>query len=489
MLGHITPEAAGMPQAAIARFLSDLQRHEINMHSLMLLRGNDVFYERGWAPFSPDTPHRMYSITKTFTAVAIGFLLEEGKLSLDDPIIGYFPDKLPSVISPWLEKQTIRHMLEMSTCFAGGPSWFQPGLTDRAAYYFARQAVKPAGSLFDYDSTGSCILGILVERLSGMTLLDYLRKKLLDRLGGFENAEILLNPDGTPWADSGLVCTPRALMNFARFVMNLGVWEGERLMDADYLRAATTPRNANDLEARPLFNAHGYGYQIWMTEQNGYCFFGMGGQFAICVPDKDFILVCTGDNQYNDPVQYDLFRAVFDDLVAALPGPAQPWEPDLEAAPQLSVAHGVAHSPLEAQINGVEFVCDPNPMGIKRFHLEFSGDEGVFVYENDQGLKHLPFGLKKNWFGKFPQYGYSDRRGNVHEVTDFRLDCASSAGWVEKNKLQLRVQIVDRYFGSLVVSFGFVDGLEAAGVRMIHHAEDFLEEYEGWMAAKRQDAK
>ena len=486
MLGYTTPEKAGMPRAAIDRFLTDMQRHEINLHSLMLLRGNDVFYERAWAPFSLDRPHRMYSITKTFTAVAIGLLVEEGKLSLDDPVIRYFPDKLPREISPWLEKQTIRHMLMMSTCFAGGPTWFQPGLKDRAAYYFARQAVKPAGALFDYDSTGSCVLGILVERLSGMKLLDYLRLKVLDRLGGFADAVILENPDGTPWADSGMVCSPRALMNFARFVMNLGVWEGERLMNADYLRAATTAQTANDLEARPLFNAHGYGYQIWMTEQNGFCFFGMGSQFAVCVPEKDFILVCTGDNQYNDPVQYDLFRAIFDDLVAALPGGQAPWKPDLTSVPQLSVAHGAAHSPLESAIHGVQYVCDPNPMGIVRFHLEFNGEEGCFVYENAQGLKRLPFGMKMNWFGKFPQLGYSNDRGNVHEITDFRLDCASSAGWVEENKLQLRVQIIDRYFGSCVMSFGFV-GTEAVGVRMIHHAEDFLEEYEGWMAARRVD--
>ena len=486
MLGYTTPEKAGMPRAAIDRFLTDMQRHEINLHSLMLLRGNDVFYERAWAPFSLDRPHRMYSITKTFTAVAIGLLAEEGKLSLDDPVIRYFPDKLPREISPWLEKQTIRHMLMMSTCFAGGPTWFQPGLKDRAAYYFARQAVKPAGALFDYDSTGSCVLGILVERLSGMKLLDYLRLRVLDRLGGFADAVILENPDGTPWADSGMVCSPRALMNFARFVMNLGVWEGERLMNADYLRAATTAQTANDLEARPLFNAHGYGYQIWMTEQNGFCFFGMGSQFAVCVPEKDFILVCTGDNQYNDPVQYDLFRAIFDDLVAALPGGQAPWKPDLTSVPQLSVAHGAAHSPLESAIHGVQYVCDPNPMGIVRFHLEFNGEEGCFVYENAQGLKRLPFGMKMNWFGKFPQLGYSNDRGNVHEITDFRLDCASSAGWVEENKLQLRVQIIDRYFGSCVMSFGFV-GTEAVGVRMIHHAEDFLEEYEGWMAARRVD--
>ncbi|MBR6570838.1 MAG: serine hydrolase [Clostridia bacterium] len=481
MFERITPEAAGLEQKYIDRFMQQMALWEINLHSVLMLRGNDLFYERYIDPYEADTPHRMYSVTKSFVSVAIGFLADEGKLMLDDPIIQYFPDKLPENVSPWLQKQTIRHMLKMSTCFPGG-NWFKPEVTDRTKWYFSQKPQKPADSVFYYDSTGSYILGVLVERLSGMKLLDYLKVKLLNRLGGFENAEILSTMDGTPWGDSALLCTPCAMLKFARFVMNYGKWDGEQLLSETYLREATSCQITNNEECVVNYNTHGYGYQIWMTEQNSFAFYGMGGQFAICVPDKDFIFVCTGDNQYQKVfAQPVLFRTVFDELVAHLDGGSLPEGP---AFPEkLPGAHGEASSPFAEKINGVTFRCEKNRMGITQFRFTFNGDEGVLEYVNEQGEKKLPFGLKKNLFVKFPQYGYSDDRGNVHEITDFLYDCAASAGWVEEKKLQLRVQIIDRYFGSTIMTFGFVDE-KTAGVRMISDAEDFLEEYEGWMIAQ-----
>ena len=85
------------------------------------------------------------------------------------------------------------------------------------------------------------------------------------------------------------------------------------------------------------------------------------------------------------------------------------------------MAHGAAHSDFAAEISGAWFACGRNPMGITRFRLDFDGaGGGVFAYENAQGHKELPFGMKRNHFGKFPQLGYSDTCGNVHELTDFR---------------------------------------------------------------------
>lgn len=477
MIGRTTPQQAGFSEASVERFMATLRRHEINMHSVIMMRGNDIFCERYWQPYDENRIHRMYSVTKSFVAIAIGCLLDEGKLKLDDPIVKYFPDKLPGEVPELLKKQTIRHMLTMNTCFVG-INWFKPGVTDRTAYYFSHEPVKPAGALFDYDSIGSYILGVLVERLSGMSLLDYLKEKVLNRIGGFESAQMLKTPDGTSWGDSALLCTPRALANFARFVMNYGEWEGERLLSEEYLRDATRCWTPTDLECRKGHDQWGYGYQIWMTEQNGFAFYGMGGQFAICVPEKDFILVCTGDSQYNPAMAYSvIFRGIFEGLLA---------EPDPETKDwtELDVAHGEADSKFARMINGAEFVCDGNPMGITRFNLELTEGECVFDYTNAQGHKRLTFGMKKNIFGKFPQLGYSDEYGNVHEITDFRYDCAASAGWINETTLQLRVQIVDRYFGSLVISFGFADP-DTVGVRMIKIGEDFLDEYQGWMIARR----
>ncbi len=478
MIGFTTPGAAGFSQERIAGFLREMERRGISMHSVLMLKGNDIFFERYWLPFAPDMPHRMYSVTKSFVSIAIGCLLDEGKIHLDDPIVKYFPDKQPERISPYMAEQTIRHMLMMSTCVQG-EGWFRPDVQDRTRFYFASKANRPAGTLYDYDSTGSYILGALVERLSGMPLLDYLKLKVLDRIGGFENAQILSVPDGTAWGDSAMICTPRALMNFARFVMNLGTWEGQRLLSEDYLRAATSFRVSNDLDGRKSIDRWGYGYQIWRNER-GFSFHGMGGQYAICVPDEDFIFVCTGDNQLNTLASEVIFRAVFDILI--------PKEEEIPLRDGLDAARGQAESDFAAEISGRTFICDENPMGIKWFRLEFDGDQGKFIYENAQGEKLLPFGMKKNVFGKFPQLGYSDDRGNVHEINGFMYDCAASAGWIEQQKLQLRVQSIDRYFGGRVITFGFRDR-HVAGVRMVKVAEDFLSEYEGWMAAHAESVR
>lgn len=484
---YITPAKAGIKKQHIQAVLEKFEKRGINMHSILMARSSKLFFERYWEPFQADTPHRMYSVTKSFVSVAIGCLWEEGKIALDDPVIKYFPDKLPPVVHPYLQEQTIRDMLMMCTCFAGG-YWFTPDVTDRLRYYFGQEAVRPAGTIFDYDSNGSYVLGCLVERVSGKSLLDYLKEKVLDRIGGFENACILETPDGTPWGDSALVAKPIGLMHFAQCVMHKGAWEGEQLLSAEYLALATAKQTDNSVEDRIAFDRYGYGYQFWMAEQ-GFAFVGMGGQFAICVPEKDFVFVCTGDNQLSDPQAFPIiFDTVFECIVDQLEDRELPEEAPVAAEnPPLSVVRGEKWSPFASKIDGCWFECTKNPMGITRFRLDFpDGDQGVFTYINDQGEKKLAFGMKQNAFGLFPQFGYSDQRGNVHEVTDFRYRCAASGGWIEKQKLQLRVQIIDRYFGHLVITFGFKSP-DSVGVRMIKCAEDFLAEYDGWMGGKRME--
>ena len=124
-------------------------------------------------------------------------------------------------------------------------------------------------------------------------------------------------------------------------------------------------------------------------------------------------------------------------------------------------------------------------MGITRFKLTFTGDnEGVFTYVNAQGEKELFFGLGKNVFGKFPQYGYHNDYGNV-KTTDYLYDCAVSAAWLEERKLQMFVQVIDRYFGQMVATFAFRDNV---GVMwMTKSAEQFMDEYIGRTTVRLED--
>ena len=466
--------------SAIRKLKNELARREINIHSILITENGNTLYESYVSPFTAEQPHRMYSVTKSFVAMAIGCLVGEGKLKLTDKIVSFFPDKLPEDLPKELAEQSVRDMLIMNTCFAG-VNWFKPGVTDRTSFYFAQKPVRPSGTLFDYDSTGSYILGVLVERLSGMKLLDYMKEKFLNAIGGFENAEILATPDGTPWGDSALICTTRALEHFARLVMNKGAWNGVQLIPRSYVEEATSFQSETGVKGVKAYNSYGYGYQIWLTREGGFSFHGMGGQHAIILPSKGLIFVCTGDNQYNGEYGDDLYESVINSLSPDFEN-TEDWPEKTE----LSVAHGEKSSPFEKEVDGAWFVCKENPMGITRFRVNFTENGGSFEYVNAQGEKKIDFGRKQNDFGLFPQYGYSDDRGNVHEITDFLYKDAVSAGWLEQKKLQIWVQIIDRYFGSLMITIGWKDA-SAAGIRMIKVAEDFMTEYNGWLCAYRED--
>ena len=113
-----SPESVGIPSRCLLKFLERLQKKQIPMHSFLLMRHDTLIAEGYYAPYQKDTLHRMFSISKSFTSIAIGLLEAEGKLSLDDPIVRYFPDKVPSNVHPWIAEMTIRDMLMMRTCHA-----------------------------------------------------------------------------------------------------------------------------------------------------------------------------------------------------------------------------------------------------------------------------------------------------------------------------------------------------------------------------------
>ena len=269
----ISPEAAGVKSESVKRYLELLDRRGIPMHSVLMMKGNGLFCECYYAPFDKDTTHRMYSQTKSFVSIAIGLLIEEGRLSLDDRITDLFPEKAAGDIPSSLKAQTVRHMLTM--CTVGyGDIWFGNSEPDRTRLYMSskRSPERYPDTLWEYDSQGSQVLSNLVEKLSGMSLFDYLNNKIFTHLGTFKTAEVLKTPNGDSWGDSAMICTPRDIMSFARFVMNYGVWDGKRIMNEGYLREATSKVVDNREGPRTMAFHHGYGYQIWRTERNGFAF-------------------------------------------------------------------------------------------------------------------------------------------------------------------------------------------------------------------------
>lgn len=485
LMQYTTPEKVGISSDKIEQYLQRLEKNHFATHGLILARGNEIFFEHYWEPFHKDFLHRMYSVSKSFVSIAIGFLEQDGLIHLDDPISNYFAEELANQPDDNMHNQTIRHMLMMST--AKPPQdWFKSGTEDRVRFYFENDTrySRPSGTLWEYDSSGSFVLGALVERVTGMELMDYLRVKLFREIGVSEDAYCLKCPGGHSWGDSAVICRPMDLLLVARFMLNGGSWNGKQLLNDAFVKAATTRQIDNNYLGIHNWNTQGYGYQFWISYQNSFYFSGMGGQHAVCVPEKDLIMVINSDNQGKEAMRKVIVDSFFEFIVNQAEESTLPENPaaqkglaDYAKSLKLLTQPGEKHSVWEEKVHGVTYHMNENPMGIVRFCVTFEGDKGCFSYANAQGEKKLYFGLGYNEFGAFPQEGYSSDIGSLAAPGNY-YQCAASAAWTEESKLQIMVQIIDRYFGNMTITLGFKDG--EAGVFMHKNAEYFLEEYQGY---------
>jgi len=489
MFRTVTPESVGISSRAVTKLIRTLNRRGLATHALLMLRGNDIFAEYYWKPFHKNFCHRQYSQTKSFVSVAIGLLEENGKLRLDDPIASYFPEKIENPLPEYLRELTIRQMLTMQTC-SKVPNWFKHTDPDRTHLYFNENTAPiPAGMRFKYDSPASQVLSSLVEKLSGKSLFDFLNDRIFRHLDAFHTATILKTPNGDSFGDSAMVCTARDMAAFGRFVMNYGTWNGQRLMNEAYLRAATARQVDNHESGFDDSQSYGYGYQFWRCPENGFLFNGMGCQLTYCFPERDLIVVVNADNQGFSSAKDLIFAAIADLILDELQDSPLPEDPAACAEAlaigqtlELACMSGETRSPFARELNGKTYLCEENETGITQFSFTFDEEgNGLWRYTNAQGEKELPFGMGKNVFGKFPQLGYSDLYCRVPTTNGFRYDCAASAAWGEPRKLLLRVQIIDRYFGNFFAVFSFRD--DVATVTMSKTAEAFLNEYQGEFVA------
>ena len=491
MMNYTTPEREGISSVNIKKYIDSLEEHQLSTHNIIMMRGENIFFEKYWEPFYPEFSHRMYSVTKSVVSLAIGFANQDALLDLDDPIVKYFPEEAKVVqVDENVRKQTIRHMLMMSTAKSTG-GWFGNAKGDRVRYYFENpNQTREPGVRFEYDSCGSFVLCALVERVTGKEFIDYMREKLFDKIGVSKDAYCLKCPGGHSWGDSALICQPRDLLLIARFVMNKGKWNGKQILNEDYITKAISKQIETWQDGQPRdYKSYGYGYQIWRTFDNSFAFYGMGCQYALCVPDKDLIMIYNGDNQGDERAE-DIVIENFFKFISRTAGDT-PLEPNPEAQERLKqpmklmVAKGQSHSALQEKINDKVFEMQPNQMNFAEVSLHFGEHCCYFNYTNAQGKKSLPFGMLENIFDVFPQEGYSDQVGSEWTKGHY-YRCATSAAWLNEKQLHIKVQIIDKYFGRMDIILEFADE-SRIDIRITKTAEFFLDEYPGCATGEQKN--
>lgn len=305
----------GIHPDAWNEFISRLVREKINLHSLILGRGDAIVAEKSVQEIPIDSLHRQFSITKSLTSLAIGCLAEEEKLSLDDKIIDFYPE-FQHYENPWLAEMTIEDMLKMETCHANTTYKINEDFP-WVESFFKVEADHLPGTHFTYDTSSSHVLANLVEKLSGKDLLSYLRARGLSDCGFSDAAYILSDPQASPMGGSGLMASIHDIYTLAKLVMQGGEWKGKQVLPVGYCKTAVQKHTDTRIQSSFPEEAIGYGYQIW-CHRAGWFFYGMGGQLAICVPEHQLLLVTTADVQKHSGKLQGIFDAFFDTIVQTI---------------------------------------------------------------------------------------------------------------------------------------------------------------------------
>ncbi len=482
-----SPEAVGISSGSVQKLIDTFNENGLYMHSILLIRHGQIAAEGYWAPFTKDTKHRMYSSTKSFVAGAIGLLCDEGKVSLSDPVHKFFPEFPPETLHPYIRETTVRDLLTMSSPHITTYSFHKDGWVKS---FFEAKPNRPGGTVFRYDTSATYILDVIVERITGQTFIDYMKDKMLREVGFSEDARCVESPDGYSWGGSGLLCTTRDMARYAYILLNKGNVCGKQLLSEDFVRQATS-KQVPTSHCRMQPNCYGYGYQIWRHRDMAFTFNGMGNQIVMCYPDKDLIFVCTADNQgiqYSYKLVYD---TVYHEIIETLSDTPLPENPAAFKALQNTVSglslhmpEGMAESPLQKEIDGVEYVLDENPMGIEKLSVSFTENGGVLRYTNARGDKEIPFGLGEYKAGEFPETHYSGNRIGTPLGRGYKMLAAGV--WPSETNLVIRVNIADDYFGNLTVALGYRD--DKIGVTMDKFAEAFLDDYAGIAGGAKKQA-
>lgn len=383
-LARSMPETEGVSAKGILDFIDAVEREKFELHSFMMLRHGRVIAEGWWKPYGPEFVHTMYSMSKSFTSTAIGFAVAEGKLSVEDKVVSFFPDDLPATISENLAAMRVKDLLTMSTGNEKEPTGVIVKEENWARTFLAQNIAHKPGTQFMYNSAATYMCSAIVQRLTHQTVLDYLTPRLFAPLG-IKGMKWETCPHGINTGGWGLSIQTEGMAKFGQFLLQKGKWNGEQLLPAAWVEEATRfhiQQPGEDKKDRPKAQndwLQGYGYQFWRCQGTGFRGDGAFGQFTIVLPEQDAVIVMTSENK-NMQGQLDL---VWKHLVPAIEAQAS-GAADLSKLKRLMLAPQQGGKTSPAAVSK-KFKLESNGLGLKEVSFAF-GDNGCTFTADDHTI-------------------------------------------------------------------------------------------------------
>ena len=308
-LPRATPESQGVDSTRLLTFLQEADRQIDSLHSVMVVRHGKVVAEAWWAPHAADKPHVLWSLSKSFTSTAVGLAVADKKLSIDDPVLDYFPDQRPADVSKNLAAMKVRDLLTMSAGHEDEFNWRSSQQWRQG--FLAHPVPFEPGTHFRYNTPATYMLAAIVKQVTGENVADYLQPRLFTPLG-IDPPRWDESPEGITIGGYGLFLKTEDIAKFGQLYLQQGKWHDAQLIPADWIDMATSKQVSNGNNPNSDWN-QGYGFQFWRCRHNAFRGDGKDGQFCIVLPDLDAVIVLTANT---GNMQAEL-NVVWDNLLPA----------------------------------------------------------------------------------------------------------------------------------------------------------------------------
>ena len=451
-LPRSTPEAEGVSSEAITDFLEAASKSKHEFHSFMMLRHGKVVAEAWWNPYRSDLKHTMYSVSKSFTATAVGFAVAEKKLTVEDKVISFFPNDLPSPVSPYLAELKVKDLLTMSVGHKTDPTFAVASQNDDWIKAFLKTPiVNQPGTKFVYNSVATFMLSAIVQKVTGEKIVDYLQPRLFKPLG-IEGIDWETNLQGINTGGWGIRVKTEDMAKFGQLFLQKGMWQGKQILPASWVEEASTMKIMQDPTAPQAKKdssdwLQGYGYQMWRCRNNAYRGDGANGQFILVLPEQDAVIITTAEA----PDMQGELNLMWKYLLPAFRAKKLPANPKALATMKakatslaLAIPSKNTTSTLEPSISGKTYGIVSKGRSLESIKVDFANGICNLSLKTDSVTHQIKFGVGKWEAGETTKYGpylVGVARGNRIGLPPFKV--VGSYGWRNEKTLELTLSYIE----------------------------------------------
>ncbi|RED55070.1 serine hydrolase domain-containing protein [Cohnella lupini] len=427
------PEEQGVASRSVLDFIDGVEREKLGLHSFILLRHGQAVAEGWWSPYERELPHLLFSLSKSFTSTAIGLAAQEGKLSLDDLVISYFPEETTEAIASNMGELRIRHLLSMST---GHATDTMPPMRDSenwAVTFLSMPIEHPPGTHFLYNTGATYMLSVILYRATGEQLLDFLQPRLFDPLR-MTDMTTIVSPQGIHVGGFGISARTEDVAKLGQLYLQRGIWDGARILSEEWVEEATSKQVSNGVDPENDWE-QGYGYQFWRS-RHGYRGDGAFGQYCVVLPEQDAVIAITSGLGNMGKV-LDL---AWEHLLPGMKPEAIPIdeaEQSMLTERLKSLAYAPANkseTPSSAERwSGQTYSIESNPACIETLAVSFVSENAVIRYCDHLGEHSLTIG-NGEWIK------------NVIATSEGDLRVATGGAWTDDQTYEVTTWLIEMPF-------------------------------------------